>query len=132
MLILFKPWRGLSDLRGNYESWESNLGDFSISMDETHKRIMDNMQVLHECRDSRDDHMQTRMRVRYSNTRRYADGESAAGNNIEEIDMSDVLDHLEDIDRMSSRKIDEATLGARGDVLTRHIASTLQVLGLKN
>jgi len=24
------------------------------------------------------------------------------------------------------------TLGARGDVLTRHIASTLQVLGLKN
>jgi len=108
MLILFKPWRDLSDLRGNYESWEANLGDFSLLMDEAHKQIMRNMQVLHECRDSRNDHMQTRMRTRYSNARRYADGDAAPGNDIEEIDMSDVLEHLDEIDRMSSRKIDAA------------------------
>jgi len=33
---------------------------------------------------------------------------------------------------MDQVQIQQLSLGARGDVLTRYIASTLQVLGLKN
>lgn len=52
--------------------------------------------------------MQTRVRQRLNGYAGSATAENGSGNDIEEIDMSDVLDHLEDIDRMSSRKQDEA------------------------
>lgn len=63
------------------------------------------MQVLQECRDSRDDHMQTRarQRVRLNRDDLFV-GETGPGNDVEEIDMSKVLDHLTEIDRMSSNK----------------------------
>jgi hypothetical protein len=73
-------------------------------MDGTHRKIVDNMQILHECRDSRNDHMQTRTRER---VRGNAVEGGQPGNEVEEIDMSEVLEHLEDIDRMSSKRQDE-------------------------
>jgi hypothetical protein len=74
-------------------------------MEKKHLQILDNIQVVHECRDSRNDHMQTRARKR------------SKGNNIEEIDMTEVPEHLDDIDRMLSRKVEEP-IGTLRNVLT--------------
>ena len=52
MLILFKPWRSVGDLRDQTQSWDHAFSSFRSKMDSQHTQIMDNMQVLHECRDS--------------------------------------------------------------------------------
>ncbi|KAJ3905608.1 hypothetical protein F5879DRAFT_763988, partial [Lentinula edodes] len=56
MLMLFKPWRTGLDLRTPFQSWEDAFDVFLHSCPDTVKAILENMQILHECRDSRDDH----------------------------------------------------------------------------
>ncbi|THU91932.1 hypothetical protein K435DRAFT_673072, partial [Dendrothele bispora CBS 962.96] len=56
MLILFKPWVTVSDLKSDEQSWEEAYQDFlESSCSPRIRQIIDNMQLLHECRDSRDD-----------------------------------------------------------------------------
>ena len=60
MLILFVPWRSPSDLRATDESWleafERQGGRILLQ----HCRIIDNMNVLSECRDVRDTYREMR------------------------------------------------------------------------
>ncbi|KAJ7650271.1 hypothetical protein FB45DRAFT_730645, partial [Roridomyces roridus] len=60
MLIFFKPWRHAADLREDYISWESAFEAFEKSCSPAVRVKMENMQLLHECRDSRDDHFAER------------------------------------------------------------------------
>ena len=113
MLILFKPWRMLSELRESADSWESTFEIFRQSMDIDHQHVLNNMQVMHECRDSRNDHMQTRMRTRLKSDTKSSPFDGAPGNEIEEVDMTEVLEHLEDIDRMASRRNEETDRDAQ-------------------
>ncbi|KAJ7776560.1 hypothetical protein DFH07DRAFT_731869, partial [Mycena maculata] len=55
MLIFFKPWRDACDLRENYGSWEEAFEAFVKTCSQSVIHKMDNMQIMHECRDSRDD-----------------------------------------------------------------------------
>ncbi|KAJ7120756.1 hypothetical protein C8R43DRAFT_900498, partial [Mycena crocata] len=55
MLIFFRPWRHATDLRSEGQSWEDAFKSFFSSCSSFVKSKMDNMQILHECRDSRDD-----------------------------------------------------------------------------
>ncbi|KAJ6604095.1 hypothetical protein DFH09DRAFT_848294, partial [Mycena vulgaris] len=54
MLILFKPWRHAEDLRHNNQSWSDAYAQFLLTCSEEIVRCIDNMQLLHECKDSRD------------------------------------------------------------------------------
>ncbi|KAF8073351.1 hypothetical protein FPV67DRAFT_1409799, partial [Lyophyllum atratum] len=56
MLLIFKPWRKCDDLIGANESWQDAFSNFLANDEcpETYVHIMRNMQVLHECKDSRD------------------------------------------------------------------------------
>ncbi|KDQ13898.1 hypothetical protein BOTBODRAFT_110916, partial [Botryobasidium botryosum FD-172 SS1] len=56
MLILFKPWQNAADLREPGQAWPDAFDDFMGSCPERHQQIMTNMQLLHECKDSKDDH----------------------------------------------------------------------------
>ena len=113
MLILFKPWRSVADLREQAETWECAFTAYKQEMESHHVKILDNMQVLHECRDSRDDHMQTRFRQRSRGSQGLRGGGANAENDIEEIDMAEVVGHLEGIERMTSKKKDETTCETR-------------------
>ncbi|KAJ7809737.1 hypothetical protein B0H14DRAFT_2269493, partial [Mycena olivaceomarginata] len=55
MLIFFKPWRHATDLRKQGQSWDDAFKLFAENCSESIRYKMDNMQILHECRDSRDD-----------------------------------------------------------------------------
>ncbi|PBK92434.1 hypothetical protein ARMGADRAFT_930141, partial [Armillaria gallica] len=55
MLILFKPWSHADDLRTQGQTWVDAFLEFRSSCTARIMSIMDNMQILHECRDSRDD-----------------------------------------------------------------------------
>lgn len=59
MLIFFKPWKHGSDLRVCGKSWADTLSEFCLVHPEW-VPWMNNMQLLHECRDSRDDHFEER------------------------------------------------------------------------
>ena len=64
MLLLFKPWREVSDLRAAGESWEIAFEAFLESSECVLeiREIMNNMQLMHECKDSRDSHMKNQNR----------------------------------------------------------------------
>ncbi|KAJ7127325.1 hypothetical protein C8R43DRAFT_859604, partial [Mycena crocata] len=55
MLIFFKPWRHAQDLKMTHSSWKDAFDEFMKTCSPSVKFKMDNMQILHECRDSRDD-----------------------------------------------------------------------------
>ncbi|KAI9067030.1 hypothetical protein FKP32DRAFT_1532147, partial [Trametes sanguinea] len=55
MLILFKPWREPRDLITTGSSWEEAFQQTVDDLDERFHQIMNNFQLLHECKDSRDD-----------------------------------------------------------------------------
>lgn len=107
MLILFKPWWVPVDLHVPGTNWLDTFEGFTAVLPIEHRQIIDNMQVLHKCCDSRDDHMQTHTWQRNkSGYRRAFDDSQEAGNEIEEIDMNEVLEHLFELDQMSSKKTD--------------------------
>jgi hypothetical protein len=54
MLILFKPWKGIKDLRNIDETWTDAFERFQRNAPCRILKFMDNMQRLHECKDSRD------------------------------------------------------------------------------
>ncbi|KAH7917510.1 hypothetical protein BV22DRAFT_988211, partial [Leucogyrophana mollusca] len=55
MLVFFKPWRTSSDLREQGQSWVNALESFLHTCPQRFIHVMKNMQIFHECRDSRDD-----------------------------------------------------------------------------
>ncbi|KAH9475320.1 hypothetical protein JR316_0012431 [Psilocybe cubensis] len=60
MLLLFKPWRDISDLKTPSETWTDAFHNYEISMKLEHTRIIQNMQALTECSEARDAHRQRR------------------------------------------------------------------------
>ncbi|KAG2124261.1 hypothetical protein BD769DRAFT_1358983, partial [Suillus cothurnatus] len=52
MIMLFKPWRISTDLRSSGQSWEEAFAQFRASAHSRSLQVMNNMQMLHECRDS--------------------------------------------------------------------------------
>ncbi|KAJ7474678.1 hypothetical protein B0H11DRAFT_1691432, partial [Mycena galericulata] len=54
MLILFKPWRHASDLRLHGQSWYEAYLTFRNECSTFILNAIDNIQILHECKDSRD------------------------------------------------------------------------------
>jgi hypothetical protein len=56
MLMFFKPWHEASDLHLHGLSWDDAFSIFMADCPSEFKDIIKNMQILHECKDSRDDH----------------------------------------------------------------------------
>ena len=109
MLILFKPWRDARDLRSEGQSWEDAFKTFLLSCSEEVKFKMDNMQILHECRDSRDDHFAEKRylnRKAVNDVRRHQriNGEDIDDFLGEDVNEEMILDHLEEISQRFSLK----------------------------
>ena len=60
MLILLKPWSTVNDLKPSDLSWIDAYTHFTNTCHPRILQIITNMQLLHECRDSRDDHFAKR------------------------------------------------------------------------
>ena len=97
MLILFKPWHVVGDLRDAGETWVQAFERFTGVCDKDTRRILDNMQVLHECKDVKDIEDRRRRDNRRNGTRSEwfdrHEVEQLAG----DVDDDDLLDHLESV-----------------------------------
>ncbi|KAJ7109669.1 hypothetical protein C8R43DRAFT_829580, partial [Mycena crocata] len=60
MLILFKPWRHCKDLLSKDQTWLTAYDEFLLECSPEVRAVIDNMQLLHECKDSRDAHYANR------------------------------------------------------------------------
>jgi len=106
MLIFFKPWREALDLKSKEQSWEDAYNDFLSSCPLRFKKIIDNMQILHECKDCRDDHFvhhharRTSLRVsqEITSSAHYDEADDLTVN----AEDDDILTHLESIENCNS------------------------------
>ncbi|KAI9064821.1 hypothetical protein FKP32DRAFT_1527735, partial [Trametes sanguinea] len=55
MLILFKPWTHPAELADGGDTWSERFNSYQARFTHDALQVMDNLQLLHECRDSRDD-----------------------------------------------------------------------------
>lgn len=53
VMLLFVPWRTLEDLRGGYDDWTSAYRGRQDDVQPKYRRIIQNLNVLSECRDAR-------------------------------------------------------------------------------
>ncbi|KAJ8473165.1 hypothetical protein ONZ45_g16394 [Pleurotus djamor] len=120
MLILFKPWRTLADLRPENLTWAQAYDDFLVSAPPHVHTVINNMQLLHECRDSRDDHFETMRRNRRANGPLRADGESGEDDTGlgDALDQTEVLEHLESIDMIHSSNLADSNLAVTEAMLS--------------
>lgn len=63
MLILFKPWWHAEDLRSPSQKWSNTFEQFHKNCDPHFIKVMNNMQILHECKDSSIDHFKHSTRL---------------------------------------------------------------------
>lgn len=108
MLILFKPWRSAKDLREPGQPWSDAFEDFMRNFPQKHKIIMTNMQLMHECKDSKDDHFKNRVQnEQFQIPSEYVHSaeDSIDSHGIEE----DLLTHLDSISDAHATRIASST-----------------------
>ncbi|KAJ8503417.1 hypothetical protein ONZ45_g10876 [Pleurotus djamor] len=113
MLILFKPWRSLADLKSHTQGWVESYRHF-ISQAPSHVQdVINNMQLLHECRDSKDDHFDAMRKARKLAGLVRVNHESIEDDNGIEAQLTDneIINHLEKIDMIYARSRTEANMG---------------------
>lgn len=108
MLILFKPWRCLADLKSSSSTWDRSFHDFLQKCPDRYHVIMNNMQLLHECKDSRDDHFaQRRSKQRPHNEYVNTAWMETVSPEVDELNgeetTDDILSHILSIEESRSR-----------------------------
>ena len=106
MLILFKPWRTAFDLRMVAEPWAAAFNNFKKSTfcPPEFQSIMDNMKLLHKCKDCHDNHFREQ-RHHVALAPEIVGGEPAVIENaVEDVDNIEVLQHLQSIDDCYSQR----------------------------
>lgn len=97
MLILFKPWTTPADLKPANLSWADAFDQFTQSEDilYEHMEIVNNLQFLHECRDSRD-HDAAKRRISREMPRGNGDNISIIDTDLSANANEDALHELEE------------------------------------
>lgn len=110
MLILFKPWRSVVDLRIPGQSWIDAFTMFQSSISSAHAHVIENMQILHECKDSRDDHFRSRThRIPHVSTSS-SSVSMEDDPNSQSMDVDEMLEHLQSLDTVFSRHTEQGNL----------------------
>ncbi|KAF6740943.1 hypothetical protein DFP72DRAFT_863845 [Ephemerocybe angulata] len=110
MLIFFKPWYTQLDLLTTHTSWLDAFTEWTSTARPEDLRRIRNMQLLHECRDSRDDHnAQRRARARNSNinlapTFPQFEGSGTSIDDTQSLDALAQADTLESLLRMDAQR----------------------------
>lgn len=121
MLILFKAWRSPNDLKVVEQSWSSAFEDFMTDCPDRINKIINNMQLLHECRDSRDDHFaqrrsRSKANVDLVSTAWVGEAMATQDDMCEEQTEEDILSHLRSIDQSRSLNKQKVTDSANACV----------------
>ena len=92
-----------ANLKENFNTWCDAFNDYTPKLTPKYMCIIDNMQVLHECNDSRDNHFWKRVQSRESGfftSRPVQYTEILTGSM--DYNEQDIMNNLHDIDSMNS------------------------------
>ena len=103
MLMLFKPWRKEANLRGDAAGWPEAFDEFAECCSKETRKVMDNMQILHECKDSKDSHFRTRR----NHTVR-SEKKTVQDRELDQLNMDEMLDHIGSVENYYSYAITES------------------------
>ncbi|KAJ8502956.1 hypothetical protein ONZ45_g11279 [Pleurotus djamor] len=119
-LILFKPWRVVSDLKSSSESWQEAYNVYLRTIPQHALFVINNMQLLHECRDSRDDHYDAARKARKVVFSARAGGISSTDDaNVETVlDEEEMLEHIESVDRAREEILSRNRIGVTESLLS--------------
>ena len=128
MLILFKPWRYASDLRENNQKWEEAFELFQENCSDRVTKILDNMQILHECHDSGNDHFSQRRHRGHSTRLSQSNQHVESADDFGPIEASVILDHLESIIASSSEKISRSKTSVEECLLHANMSGMFDIM----
>lgn len=94
MLVRFKPWRHAEDLRNAGQKWSDAFREFERECNQRYLRIMRNMQILHECKDSGSDHFEKMRRIRQARRSAKLQARRVADDFGPE-DLEEILNHIQ-------------------------------------
>lgn len=125
MVILFVPWRKPSDVRRTDETWTEAFARLRARISPKNMEIINNMNVLSECRDARDTHRDLRraqalalMRGGRLSSEQEQSGESSDGeDHFDLFERPDAFDLYEDVN--NSIPSEEALKSVIGDKARR-------------
>ena len=128
MLVLFAPsgWRTGRDLKQDGETWTSAFNRATFT--EHHVRVMQNMNVLYECLDARDDFAANRRNEGHS----FASGNSGMDVYHTEEGASTLLDNSMDVDDNTSGLTDDSAIGPRTAKVCAQMTEVQQSLGARH
>ncbi len=111
MLILFVPWRSIQDLKDGSETWIDSYERHLPTMHHTSHHIMRNLELMHQCRESRDDHFRTGKSRKRHRMRQFAERVVGMQDMLddtiaEDSTQDEIVHHLDSIDREQSRTVD--------------------------
>ncbi len=123
MLILFKPWSSGVDIRERGQLWIDVFENYAENFSTIHLKVMENIQRLHECKDSKDDHFANR-RSRASqldivSPEVIAASSSNDPDNIENFNDEDELDALNHI--LNSKSVRSEWISAELTLVQRAV-----------
>ncbi|KAJ3559445.1 hypothetical protein NM688_g341 [Phlebia brevispora] len=124
MLVLFKPWRRMIDLREPGQTWSDAFETFQRGCRQDVIEIMNNMQILHECKDNGGDHFRYRAHLVRNRLSAHADEVTAIPMDVsEDLDEEDMLRHVEECSRAGSNSGQLGTSRAAGACLASALAN---------
>ena len=114
MLLLFKPWRTIDDLRGQHSSWPLAFAEFMESCSPYVRNVLKNLDVLHECKSAQYDHFRERgaARRRRAMASDNMQDSDRVMDDIADADELDVLSHCVDVDRLCTDKLSKSLANA--------------------
>lgn len=122
-MTLFVPWRSIQDLCDLNQTWEQAFETRSVKITAESYKIIDNIQLLHECKNERDEHLQQVIELAQTET---INDSTYRGRNDSDSDNSDILDVLENIDMSEILLLNEATNKAEQLYFDRGVQAVVQ------
>ena len=105
MLILFKPWRNAADLRNQGETWLAAFENFKHLCSSNIITLMNNMQLLHECKENGHDHFERLKRCRQIPLNYKRPTTTSTNDDFDHQDHEAILEHLESISSCNSQNV---------------------------
>lgn len=108
ILTLVVPWRSIQDLCDLNQTWEQAFEARHVKITAESYKLIDNIQLLHECKNDRDEHLQQVIQV--AQTEIINDSTYRSRNDSDsDVDNSEILDVLENIDMSEISLLNETT-----------------------
>lgn len=125
ILTLFVPWRSIQDLCDLSQTWEQAFEARQVKIAAESNKIIDNIQLLHECKHDRDEHLQQVIQLAQTGT--IIDSTYRSRNDSDsDVDNSEILDVLESIDMPEISLLNETANKAEQVYFHRGVQAVVQ------